>query len=263
MKLITWNINSVRIRLDHIARVVADEDPDVLCLQEIKCQPAEFPRAAFEDMGLGHLHICGQKGWHGVATASKHPITPLDDRGTCREGQARHAISQIKGLEVHNLYCPAGGDVPDPQVNPKFDHKLDVFARLTQDFGGRPAGEKLVVLGDLNIAPGEHDVWNHKYMLKVVSHTPPEIESMGRLMASYDFLDMVRHHTPAPEKLFSWWSYRAKDFRASNRGLRLDHVLVSPALAPAAKTGRSYTRDDVRGWDKPSDHAPVVAVLDV
>jgi exodeoxyribonuclease-3 len=120
----------------------------------------------------------------------------------------------------------------------------------------------LLVTGDLNIAPGENDVWNHRYMLKVVSHTPVEIEAMGRLKAALGFVDLVRQATPETEKLFSWWSYRAADFRASNRGLRLDHLWASPGLAERF-AGASRVHDDVREWERPSDHAPVTADLAV
>jgi exodeoxyribonuclease-3 len=116
----------------------------------------------------------------------------------------------------------------------------------------------------MNVAPGEHDVWNHKYMSRIVSHTPVEIEAMGALQAAGGFIDLVRAAAPEPEKLFSWWSYRALDFRASNRGLRLDHLWVGPALRDAAfRSGVASARvhDDVRGWERPSDHAPVTADL--
>ncbi|MGH6996590.1 MAG: exodeoxyribonuclease III, partial [Phenylobacterium sp.] len=106
------------------------------------------------------------------------------------------------------------------------------------------------------------DVWSHKQMSKIVSHTPIEIEAFGKLMAAGQFTDLVREATPDPEKLFSWWSYRAADFRKSNRGLRLDHVLISPGLREAAlREGKAAARvlDDVREWERPSDHAPVSA----
>jgi exodeoxyribonuclease-3 len=120
----------------------------------------------------------------------------------------------------------------------------------------------LVITGDLNVAPGEHDVWNHRYMSKVVSHTPIEIEKMEALRAAGQFTDLVREAVPDPEKLFSWWSYRAADFRKSNRGLRLDHIWITPGLREAALgRGKAEARvhDDVREWERPSDHAPVSA----
>lgn len=264
MKLTTWNINSVRIRTEQIARFVAEQAPDVLCLQEIKCREGEFPRQAFEDMGLPHLLISGQKGWHGVAIASRTPIEPVATPDACREGHARCVAGRIGGVEVQNFYIPAGGDLPDRALNAKFDHKLDFYERLTALAGARDPKAALVMVGDLNVAPGENDVWNHRFMSKVVSHTPIEIEAMRALKAAGGFIDLVREAVPEPEKLFSWWSYRAADFRASNRGLRLDHVWITPALREAAMgSGKASARvhDDVRAWDKPSDHAPVSVEL--
>jgi exodeoxyribonuclease-3 len=262
LRLATWNVNSVRLRAEQVKRFVAESGADVLAMQEIKCQAGEFPREAFEDAGLPHLKIAGQKGWHGVAIASRLPIEDAPALDVCREGHARCVSGIIAGVEVQNFYIPAGGDIPDPALNPKFDHKLDFYARLTAEMARRDPKAPLVVTGDLNIAPGEHDVWNHKYMLKVVSHTPAEIEAFGRLMAAGQFTDLIREAVPDPQKLFSWWSYRAADFRQSNRGLRLDHILISPGLREAAlRTGKAQARvhDDVREWERPSDHAPVSA----
>ena len=262
LRLATWNVNSVRLRAEQVKRFVAESGADVLAMQEIKCQEGEFPREAFVDAGLPHLKIAGQKGWHGVAIASRLPIGDAPGLDVCREGHARCVSGIIAGVEVQNFYIPAGGDVPDPQINPKFDHKLDFYARLTAEMARRDPKAALVVTGDLNIAPGEHDVWNHEYMLKVVSHTPAEIEAFGRLMAAGQFTDLIREAVPDPQKLFSWWSYRAADFRQSNRGLRLDHILISPGLREAAlRTGKAQARvhDDVREWERPSDHAPVSA----
>jgi exodeoxyribonuclease-3 len=172
----------------------------------------------------------------------------------------------VAGIEILNLYIPAGGDVPDRAANPKFDHKLDFYARLAAAMAARDPAAPLAVVGDLNVAPGEHDVWNHRFMSKVVSHTPVEVEAFAALMAALDFTDIVRAAVPDPVKLFSWWSYRAADFRASNRGLRLDHLLLSPGLRQAAWRGGApcaRIHDDVRAWDKPSDHAPVSVDLEV
>jgi exodeoxyribonuclease-3 len=260
LRICTWNVNSVRLRAEQVAHFVAEQAPDVLCMQEIKCQEAEFPVQAFIDMGLSHIKIAGQKGWHGVAIASRLPIEPGPVLDVCREGHARAVGGVIAGVEVQNFYIPAGGDEPDRATNPKFDHKLDFFERLTGLMGKRDPKAPLVVTGDLNVAPGEHDVWNHKYMSKVVSHTPAELEAFAKLMASLEFIDIVREAIPDPQKLFSWWSYRAADFRASNRGLRLDHLLLSPGLREAAfRQGAAAARvhDDVREWERPSDHAPV------
>jgi exodeoxyribonuclease-3 len=260
LRVCTWNVNSVRLRHEQVARFVGEHAPDVLCMQEIKCREGEFPAQAFIDMGLPHLRIAGQKGWHGVAIASRLPIEEAPALDVCREKHARCVSAKVAGVEVHNFYIPAGGDTPDRQANPKFDHKLDFYERLTALMAARDPKDPIIVTGDLNVAPGEHDVWNHRYMSKIVSHTPVEIEKMTALQESLGFIDVVRAAIPDPQKLFSWWSYRAQDFRLSNRGLRLDHLWVTPGLkdavfrhgAPAARV-----HDTVREWERPSDHAPV------
>src|SRR6185436_2385032 len=260
LRLCTWNINSVRLRHEQVARFVAEQAPDVLCLQEIKCREGEFPVNAFRDMGLPHVKIAGQKGWHGVAIASALPLEPARPLEVCREKHARCVGATVAGVEIHNFYIPAGGDIPDREQNPKFDHKLDFYEKLTAELALRDPKAPLAIVGDLNVAPGEFDVWNHRYMSRVVSHTPAEIEAFRAMQASLGLIDLMRETKPEPEKLASWWSYRAKDFRMSNRGLRLDHVLVSPGLKDAAfRLGCAAARvhDDVRGWERPSDHAPV------
>jgi exodeoxyribonuclease-3 len=260
LRVCTWNVNSVRLRAEQAARFVEQAAPDVLCLQEIKCQTGEFPVQAFIDMGLPYLKVAGQKGWHGVAIASRLPIEDAPALDLCREKHARVVGGVIAGVEIQNLYIPAGGDIPDRAENPKFDHKLDFYDKLSAQMARRDPRQPLIVAGDLNVAPGEFDVWNHRYMSKVVSHTPIEIEAFDNLMKSIDFIDIVREAYPQPRKLASWWSYRAADFRQSDRGLRLDHLLLSPGLREAAfcqGAPSARIHDDVREWEKPSDHAPV------
>ena len=264
LRIATWNVNSVRLRADHVARFVTEQAPDVLCLQEIKCQASEFPTQAFVDAGLPHIKIAGQKGWHGVATASRLPIEEAPFLDLCREGHAREVAVRVAGVEIHNFYIPAGGDEPDRAANAKFDHKLTFYERLTAQMARRDRSEPIVLTGDFNVAPGENDVWNHKYMSRVVSHTPIELAAMAALKDSLGFIDLAREAIPEPDKLASWWSYRAADFRKSNRGLRLDHIWVTPGLRDAAfRMGSAACRihDDVRAWDRPSDHAPVSADL--
>jgi len=264
LRICTWNVNSVRLRAEQAARFVREQAPDVLCLQEIKCREGEFPTAAFEEMGLPHLKIAGQKGWHGVAIASRLPLEDAPALDVCREGHARCVGAKVAGIEIHNFYIPAGGDIADRAANSKFDHKLDFYEKLTTGLSRRDPKAPLAIVGDLNVAPGEFDVWNHKYMSKVVSHTPAELAAFAAFKASLGFIDLPRETTPEPQKMFSWWSYRALDFRASNRGLRLDHILVTPGLRDAAfRLGCAASRvhDDVREWERPSDHAPVSADL--
>lgn len=262
LRIASWNINSVRPRVDQVARFVAERQPDVLCLQEIKCQEEQFPADALAEAGFPHLKIRGQKGWHGVALASRFPIEDAPSLDLCREGHARCVSGVVAGIEIHNLYIPAGGDVPD-RASRKFDHKLDFYERLTTEMARRRPETPLVLAGDLNVAPGEHDVWNHRFMSKVVSHTPQEVAAMEALQNSLGFIDLIREAAPEPAKLFSWWSYRAADFRASNRGLRLDHIWITPGLRAAAAQSNARIHDDVREWERPSDHAPVTVDLTV
>jgi exodeoxyribonuclease-3 len=260
LRIATWNINSVRLRAEQVVRFVREQALDVVCLQEIKCRDGEFPTNAFVEAGLPHLKIKGQKGWHGVAIASRLPIEDAPALDLCKRGEARCVSGVIAGVEIQNFYIPAGGDTPDREANPKFDHKLDFFERLAAETARRDPKAPLLIAGDLNVAPGEHDVWNHRHMSRIVSHTPIEVEAMARLQASLGFVDLVRAAIPDPQKLFSWWSYRAADFRASGRGLRLDHLWASPGLA-ARFTGRAEVHEAVRAWERPSDHAPVTADL--
>jgi exodeoxyribonuclease-3 len=264
LRIASWNVNSVRPRIEQIARFAAERKPDVLCLQEIKCQEGEFPAKPLAEAGFPYLRIRGQKGWHGVAIASRHPIEDAPALDLCREGHARCVSGLVAGVEIQNLYIPAGGDLPE-RSSRKFDHKLDFYERLTGEMAKRSPQAPLVLAGDLNVAPGEHDVWNHRFMSRMVSHTAIEVAAMQALRDTLGFIDPVRDAIPHPAKLFSWWSYRAVDFRASNRGLRLDHVWVTPALRAAVVHGETPPRihDDVRAWERPSDHAPVTVDLEI
>mgnify|MGYP002775778806 CR=1 FL=1 len=155
---------------------------------------------------------------------------------------------------------PAGGDEPDRNANPKFAHKLDFVDEMGAWFEREPkAGGKAILVGDLNIAPLEHDVWSHKALLDVVSHTPIEVEKFSRAQAAGRWYDALRHFVPHDQKLYTWWSYRSPDWNAADKGRRLDHVWVSPPLADTVETMRVFR--DVRAWERPSDHAPVKVEL--
>jgi exodeoxyribonuclease-3 len=253
----TWNINSVRLRADLVCSFLETHRPDVLCLQETKCPNDAFPFKAFAALGYVHAGVHGQKGYHGVATLSRHRLVVTETRGFCGIPDCRHMATshEVAGrtLSIHNFYVPAGGDEPDPAVNPKFAHKLG-FLEEMKAFAAAPGS---VLVGDLNIAPLEHDVWSHRQLLDVVSHTPVETEAMKALIADGGWVDLMRHHAPEPEKLYTWWSYRAADWEASDRGRRLDHVWAAPDMA-AASTGFEILRA-ARGWERPSDHVPVIA----
>ena len=165
------------------------------------------------------------------------------------------------GIELHNFYVPAGADVPDPDLNPKFAHKLDFLREMARTFEKRRdrATAPVVLVGDLNVAPLENDVWSHKQLLKVVSHTPVETELLDGVRASFDWIDVTRSFVPPEKKIYSWWSYRARDWRASDRGRRLDHIWVSPALKGHALEHAIFKQ--ARGWKQASDHVPVMATI--
>jgi exodeoxyribonuclease-3 len=267
MKIATWNINSVRLRIDAVLRFLAEEGPDVLCLQEIKCRDDQFPAKPLREAGYLHQAVSGQKGYHGVAIVSRLPIRDVETRAFAGKDDARHVGATLPGgVRIDNFYVPAGGDEPDPDANPKFAHKLDFMRELAEWSAGEgaPGRRKTILVGDLNIAPREHDVWSHRQLLDVVSHTPVEVDLMNAALAAGRWIDVAREAIPEPEKLYTWWSYRAADWRASNRGRRLDHVWVSPALKKAALAGgRDAFRvhEACRGWERPSDHAPVTLRL--
>jgi exodeoxyribonuclease-3 len=263
LRITTWNANSVRLREAALRRIVAEIRPDVLCLQETKVEDRSFPHELVAELGFAHRHVHGQKAYHGVAILSKLPLEDCHSRKWCGVEDCRHAVCRLPGgIELHDLYVPAGGDVPDPVANPKFAHKLAMVRDLTDWFAARRGdGARLVLLGDLNIAPLETDVWSHRQLLDVVSHTPVETEALGALQRAYGFLDAVRAVIPPETKLYTWWSYRARDWDASDRGRRLDHIWLSPALAPALVTAE--VRRDARGWESPSDHVPVTVELEL
>jgi exodeoxyribonuclease III len=262
LNLVTWNINSVRLRIDLVKRVVDELKPDVFCLQETKTPDEFFPREAAEAMGFPHMLVHGMKGYNGVAILSKLPLDKTRNEGWCGKADCRHIIAELPGgIEVHNVYVPAGGDIPDPEENPKFAHKLRFMDEIAGWFQGQRAHDKpMILVGDLNVAPLETDVWSHKQLLKVVSHTPVEVEKFGRMQESASFVDAVRHFIPPEERLYSWWSYRNRDWAASNRGRRLDHIWVTPPLVPGLASAEVLS--PVRGWERTSDHVPVVIRFD-
>ena len=259
MKIATWNINSVRLRLGLIERLTAEHAPDILCLQETKVVNDAFPAAPLRDMGYAHQHFNGMKSYNGVAILSRVPLENQQIKNWQDREDCRHIFATLPdGSELHNIYIPAGGDIPDPDENPKFAHKLGFLDEMAAWWRKtKQNGKKQILVGDMNIAPLEHDVWSHKQLLDVVSHTPVEVEKLLAMQSANEWVDAVRHFVPAQEKLYSWWSYRASDWEASNRGRRLDHIWVSPPLVPHLK-GTQIIRD-ARGWEpKPSDHVPVM-----
>ena len=266
----TWNINSVRLRIDLVAKFLKSVRPDVLCLQETKCPDDAFPLKRFARLGYTHAAINGQKGYHGVAVLSRLPFERSSFDNFCGKIDCRH-MSVVLGeraglrdpLTLHNFYVPAGGDEPDPEINPKFEHKLAFLDEMRAHKGLRPAQtERAILVGDLNVAPLEHDVWSHKQMIKVVSHTPVECEKLTAAREAGGWIDTMRVLTPEPEKLYTWWSYRAMDnWKTADRGRRLDHVWTSDALAD--RVSKIAIAKNYRGAERPSDHVPVTATIEL
>ncbi|MGR3491862.1 MAG: exodeoxyribonuclease III [Shimia sp.] len=255
--LATWNINSIRLRADLVAQLMRDEAPDVLCLQECKSPVDKFP--SFAELGYEHVVARGQKGYNGVAIFAKMPLQEVGAEDFAGLGHARHVAARLpNGVVIHNHYVPAGGDVPDRAKNEKFGQKLDYLADMEAAFAN--GVERSILVGDLNIAPREDDVWSHKQLLKVVSHTPVEVDALERVRAAGGWVDVTRADIPEG-LLYSWWSYRSPDWDAADKGRRLDHIWASPDIASGA--GGSRILREVRGWEKPSDHAPVFATFDL
>jgi exodeoxyribonuclease III len=260
MKIATWNINSVRLRINLATRFLREHQPDAICLQETKVINDLFPGAAFEKLGYVHHAIHGQKGYHGVAVLSRIPFREQYSHEFCSNTDCRHIqVTFENGVELHDFYVPAGGDIPDPAVNPKFAHKLGFLREMTDYFDKRKdkATQPMILVGDLNVAPLENDVWSHKQLLKIVSHTPVETGLLGDVKASFDWIDVTREFIPMDEKIYSWWSYRNIDWATSDRGRRLDHIWISQGLKGALKSQTIVRK--MRGWKKASDHVPVIA----
>ena len=259
LKIVSWNINSVRFRMELVQRFLEDESPDILCLQETKVQNESFPGDAFRKLGYDYQTLNGQRMHHGVAILSRFPLRDEQRHDWQANGEARHIGVGLTGplggtVRLENVYVPAGGDIPDREVNPKFGQKLDFLSRMTE--WSAALSEPTIILGDFNIAPLESDVWSHKQLINTVSHTAVEIEHLNALQQAHGWVDIGRKFVPAPERLYTWWSYRARDWAASDRGRRLDHVWVSPSMADCVKSHR--VAEECRGWLKPSDHAPLI-----
>ena len=263
LRIATWNINSLRLRIGLVGKIVEALNPDVICLQETKVPDELFPAEGVAALGYKHMLYKGMKSYNGVAILSRLPLVAHDlAPDWCGKGDCRHVAAMVQTpgepVELHNFYIPAGGDIADRAVNDKFGHKLDFVAEATQWFAARTKLTRTVLVGDLNIAPLEHDVWNHKQLLNVVSHTPVETTGLTAMQKTC-FVDAIRHFVPEDQKLYTWWSYRNRDWRASNRGRRLDHIWTTPDL----KLKGHEILTDARDWVQTSDHVPVCLELEV
>jgi len=255
LKIASWNINSVRARTGIVEKFLTEEAPDILCLQETKVRDAEFPHELFRRLGYRHNLICGQPMHHGVAIVSRVPIREDHRHDWQDNGEARHiGVLLENGVRLENVYVPAGGDIPDRAQNVKFGQKLDFVERMTR--WSETLDRPTIMVGDFNIAPLECDVWSHRQLLNVVSHTPVEVEALTRLLGSNDWVDLGRHFFPAPQRLHTWWSYRSPDWTKNDRGRRLDHMWATGDVARQAVAHRVY--EPCRAWERPSDHVPLL-----
>ncbi len=261
MRIATWNINSVRLRIHHVLRFIKEQNIDVMCLQETKTTDENFPSEDFRKVGMKYQYYRGEKSYNGVAIVSKFELTDPGYINWCKKNDTRHIYVKINNnIELHNFYVPAGGDEPDISINPKFEHKISFINEMKNYFLSDTKKNKILV-GDLNIAPLEQDVWSHKQLLNVVSHTPIETETLLDIIQTGEWVDIMREFVPHNEKLYSWWSYRNRNWEISNRGRRLDHFWISKNLFSLVKSGVIYK--DTRSWEKPSDHVPIIVDIDI
>ena len=261
MRISTWNINSIRLRLQQVLHFIKEKNVDVLCLQETKTTDENFPIEAFREIGFTFLHFRGEKSYNGVAIISRFEFKDTGYINWCKKDDTRHIYVKINNnIELHNFYVPAGGDEPDISINTKFEHKISFINEMKNYFLSDTKTNKILV-GDLNVAPLENDVWSHKQLLNVVSHTPIETETLIDIIQTGDWIDVMREFVPHNEKLYSWWSYRNRNWEISNRGRRLDHFWVSKNLFSLVKAGVIYK--DTRSWERPSDHVPIIVDIDI
>ena len=250
MKLATWNVNSLRVRLPHLLEWLAQTKPDVVCLQETKLEDANFPVADIEGAGYRCLYV-GQKTYNGVAILSRTPATDptLGIPGFADE-QKRVVAATVDGVRVVCVYVPNGESVDSP----KYDYKLAWLDALRIWLESEIARYPLLaVLGDFNVAPEERDVHDARLWEGKVLFSEPERAALRRLF-DLGLIDSFRLFEQ-PEKSFSWWDYRMNQFKR-NMGLRIDHILLSAPLAQNAKA--SVIDKPVRAQERPSDHAPVI-----
>jgi len=261
MRIATWNVNSARLRLPQVLRFIQEQKIDVMCLQETKTQDQFFPSDDFLKIGMSHQFFRGEKSYNGVAILSKIKFEENGYINWCNKDDCRHISVKLgEEIELHNFYVPAGGDDPDTFSNPKFAHKIEFLNEIKTQFSNDTKTKKILV-GDLNIAPLENDVWSHKQLINVVSHTPVETETLLDIIVSGHWVDVMREIVPHEQKLYSWWSYRNRNWEISNRGRRLDHVWVSKKLFPQVKSG--VIHNETRSWERPSDHVPIVIDIDI
>ncbi len=254
--------------MDGLAALIEEQRPDVICLQETKVQDHLFPEQEIADLGYPHQAIRGMKSYNGVAILSRHPLKNPDHMDWCGRQDCRHIFANVDTgdalgeIEIHCLYVPAGGDVVDPLSNPKFAHKLDFIDAQTHWWAarGQEGGDlPRFLLGDLNIAPLPSDVWSHARFKNTITHTEVEIERLQNMQKAGHWVDVMRWFLGDDEEAFTWWSYRAADWEAANKGRRLDHIWASQTAATFVE--RVEILRDARNWVPASDHVPVTVLL--
>ncbi|MDJ0751419.1 MAG: exodeoxyribonuclease III [Woeseiaceae bacterium] len=251
MKIATWNVNSMNVRLPHVLEWLQSHEPDVLVLQEIKQLTDKFPTDALAEAGYQSL-ASGQKTYNGVAVISKEAATdPVTDFPDFEDPQRRVLATTIADTRVIDLYVPNGSEVGSE----KYAYKLAWLASLRNFLEGEMAmHDNVVVLGDFNIAPADADVYDPEKWGEAILCSPKERDALNALV-DLGLTDVFRKFDQ-PESTFSWWDYRAAGFRR-NAGLRIDLILTSPSMTERCTA--SYVDKEPRAWDRPSDHAPVVA----
>lgn len=255
-KVATFNVNGIRARLQRVLGWIRDHEPDVLCLQEIKCTTEQFPFDAFAEMGYA-ASVHGQKGFHGVAILSRQAprqvLRGFQDGGPDEE--ARLIAAQFDSVWVVDTYVPQGRDPKDPA----FQVKLQFFSRMHRWLDGHFVPDQSVVwVGDINVAPEPLDVFDPKRLDGKVGFHPEERQAYGKTR-SWGFVDIFRKHHPEA-KQFTFWDYRIPGSFFKNLGWRLDHILCTPPLAERSRECR--VDQDQRGLAQPSDHAPVWALFE-
>ena len=253
MRIATWNVNSVRARLPRVLEWLEQAQPDVLCMQELKCQDHQFPLQAIEDCGY-NVEVFGQKSWNGVAIASRTPLSGVM-RGVPDEAdsQARGMSAIAGGVMSVNLYVPNAQAVGSD----KYDYKLQWLDKLLAWLDAETApDDDLVVCGDFNICPDARDVYDPEAWEGGILCSPPE-RARFEALKSWGLTDALRHVDESPE-IYTWWDYRAAMFRRG-LGLRIDHHLVSASVRQ--RIDAVEVDQSARRGEKPSDHAPVTLVL--
>jgi exodeoxyribonuclease-3 len=251
VKIATFNVNGVNGRLPVLLRWLEQAKPDVVCLQELKAPQEKFPALAIKGAGYGAIWH-GQKSWNGVAILARGS-EPIESRrglpGDPDDVHSRYIEATVNGVLIGCLYLPNGNPAPGP----KFDYKLKWFARLTKHAAKLMAQKTPVVLaGDYNVMPTELDVYKPERWVDDALFRPEVRQAFHRLVAQ-GWTDALRHLHP-DERIYTFWDYFRNAY-ARDAGLRIDHFLLSPAIAPRLQ--RAEVDREVRGWDKTSDHAPV------